>query len=258
VDTRFAKIEPDEGTGPGFAWGPGSHAAAHGSAFGVNANANGTDSFAAGENAFAAGQGDLAVGFNSHVGADNSTAVGTNTSIAASSPNSTAIGAGATVGANAANSTALGFGATINANASNSVALGANSVASAPNTVSVGAAGSERRITNVAAGVGATDAVNVGQLTALANSAQAGILNLDHRVNRAYSGVAMGMAMSAAPLALSQGEQGISGGVGTFGGRTAFGFHYQGQPTGKLNIGVAIGVGVDGTVGASAGLGVKF
>jgi hypothetical protein len=46
--------------------------------------------------------------------------------------------------------------------------------------------------------------------------------------------------------------------VATFGGRTAFGFHYQGQPTGKLNVGVAIGVSDSGTVGAAAGVGVKF
>ncbi|WP_194270688.1 beta strand repeat-containing protein [Glaciimonas soli] len=50
---------------------------------------------------------------------------------------------------------------------SNSVAIGANSVASEANTVSVGAVGSERKIVNVAAGVNTTDAVNVGQLSAV-------------------------------------------------------------------------------------------
>ena len=47
-------------------------------------------------------------------------------------------------------------------------------------------------------------------------------------------------------------------GVSYYGGRSAFGFHYQGQPSDKVNVGVAVGVGVDGEVGASAGVGVKF
>ncbi|HEX2352549.1 MAG TPA: hypothetical protein VHJ16_07200, partial [Xanthobacteraceae bacterium] len=42
--------------------------------------------------------------------------------------------------------------------ATNSVAVGQGSVASAPNTVSVGAPGGERRITNVAPGVAPSDA----------------------------------------------------------------------------------------------------
>jgi len=52
----------------------------------------------------------------------------------------------------------------------NSVALGSNSVADRDNSVSVGAAGKERQITNVAAGTQSTDAVNVGQLTAVSNN----------------------------------------------------------------------------------------
>src|SRR5690606_3099813 len=53
-----------------------------------------------------------------------------------------------------------------NASAANSVALGANSVADQENTVSVGAAGAERRVVNVAAGTADTDAANVGQMLA--------------------------------------------------------------------------------------------
>ncbi|HWV07338.1 YadA-like family protein [Ralstonia sp.] len=83
--------------------------------------------------------------------------------------------------ASGANSVAMGNGA--QATAANSVALGANSTTTAnlgaaaynPGTaalagttpvgeVSVGSAGNERRVTNVAAGSAATDAVNVSQL----------------------------------------------------------------------------------------------
>src|SRR5689334_12725925 len=50
------------------------------------------------------------------------------------------------------------------ASGSNSVAVGSDSVATDANTVSVGSSGNERRVTNVAAGVHGTDAVNVTQL----------------------------------------------------------------------------------------------
>ncbi len=92
----------------------------------------------------------------------NQTSVGNGAATAA--PKSTAIGQNATVQTGAEGGTALGYGAVVNTGAANSVALGAGSVASEANTVSVGSAGNERKITNVAAGVSTTDAVNYGQL----------------------------------------------------------------------------------------------
>jgi trimeric autotransporter adhesin len=70
--------------------------------------------------------------------------------------------------ATGANSVAIGGAAVASAN--NAIALGANSVADRANSVSVGAAGSERQVTNVAAGTAATDAVNVGQLNAVSTT----------------------------------------------------------------------------------------
>jgi autotransporter adhesin len=74
----------------------------------------------------------------------------------------TALGSGAT----AINdfSVAVGYGSS--ATADNSVALGGSSLADRANTVSVGSVDNERQITNVAAGIEATDAVNVAQLDA--------------------------------------------------------------------------------------------
>ncbi|MFL9585295.1 YadA family autotransporter adhesin, partial [Stenotrophomonas sp. AB1(2024)] len=60
------------------------------------------------------------------------------------------------------NSTAVGNNSV--AGGGNSVALGNGSIADRDNTVSVGAAGLERQVTNVAAGTEDTDAVNVAQL----------------------------------------------------------------------------------------------
>ncbi|ECG1449189.1 autotransporter adhesin SadA, partial [Salmonella enterica subsp. enterica serovar Paratyphi A] len=71
---------------------------------------------------------------------------------------------GADANAQGVDSVAIGSGSI--AAAENSVALGTNSVADEANTVSVGSSTQQRRITNVAAGVNNTDAVNVAQLKA--------------------------------------------------------------------------------------------
>ncbi|EIF9622302.1 trimeric autotransporter adhesin SadA [Salmonella enterica] len=70
------------------------------------------------------------------------------------------------VDANAQGADSVAIGSGSNAAAENSVALGTNSVADEANTVSVGSSTQQRRITNVAAGVNNTDAVNVAQLKA--------------------------------------------------------------------------------------------
>jgi trimeric autotransporter adhesin len=75
----------------------------------------------------------------------------------------------------------VAIGGNARAQADNSVALGANSVADRANSVSVGAIGSERQITNVAAGTADTDAVNLAQLKA------AGLVNGDGTTNAALT-----------------------------------------------------------------------
>ncbi|SOE86717.1 Head domain of trimeric autotransporter adhesin [Burkholderia sp. YR290] len=91
----------------------------------------------------------------------------------AAGTDSIAIGGNAIAGTNGA--IAIGRGA--NATGLNSVALGVNSVASAPNTFAVGSALAMRRIVNVAAGVGDSDAATVGQVTA---DIQTAITNLQN------------------------------------------------------------------------------
>ncbi len=70
------------------------------------------------------------------------------------------------VDANAQGKDSVAIGSGSIAATENSVALGTNSVADEANTVSVGSSTQQRRITNVAAGVNNTDAVNVAQLKA--------------------------------------------------------------------------------------------
>ncbi|WP_321793579.1 YadA family autotransporter adhesin [Caballeronia sp. J97] len=109
---------------------------------------------------------------------------------------------------------ATAMGANANASADNSVALGANSVADRANTVSVGSAGSERQITNVAAGTQATDAVNLSQLNLAAAQAQSytdsRVANLQGQINNvastAYGGIAAAMAAAGLPQPTAPGK----------------------------------------------------
>jgi autotransporter adhesin len=153
-------------------------------AAGPTATATGLNSIAIGNAARALSNEAISLGTNSAATASNSVAVGVQAK--AQSANSLAFGANAFVVQKATDSVAIGSGAT--ASAANSVALGAKSttrsdLTQAGNTfgadesaigglnakgeVSLGSAGNERRLTNVAAGAADTDAVNVSQLKAV-------------------------------------------------------------------------------------------
>ncbi|HAW0205021.1 TPA: hypothetical protein JLV55_003191 [Escherichia coli] len=83
------------------------------------------------------------------------------------------------VDANAQGKDSVAIGSGSIAAADNSVALGTGSVADEENTISVGSSTNQRRITNVAAGKNATDAVNVAQL----KSSEAGGVRYDTKAD---------------------------------------------------------------------------
>lgn len=95
---------------------------------------------------------------------------------------------GADANAQGKDSVAIGSGSI--AAADNSAALGTGSVADEENTISVGSSTNQRRITNVAAGVNATDAVNVSQL----KSSEAGGVRYDTKADGSidYSNITLG------------------------------------------------------------------
>ncbi|HCK1894930.1 YadA-like family protein [Escherichia coli] len=94
------------------------------------------------------------------------------------------------VDANAQGKDSVAIGSGSIAAADNSVALGTDSVANEENTISVGSSTNQRRITNVAAGVNATDAVNVSQL----KSSEAGGVRYDTKADGSvdYSNITLG------------------------------------------------------------------
>ncbi|WP_269189824.1 YadA-like family protein [Burkholderia sp. E168m15] len=135
-------------------------------AIGSNVTTNGESALAVGSQARANGDNAIALGNNgvAAIGA-NSIALGNKASSAAGATNGIALGASASVARNVADSMALGANASVEKGANSAVALGTGSKATRANTVSVGNAGSERQMVNVAAGTQGTDAVNVTQLS---------------------------------------------------------------------------------------------
>lgn len=176
-------------------------------AAGVNANASSSNSVAIGDGATVSSKSEssVAVGSQAQTNAASSLAVGANAVVGVGATNSVAVGSGAQT--QAANAVAVGAGAA--ASGANDVALGSGSVANGAvgtsgasvggksvtfagatpqGTVSVGAPGSERTITNVAAGRlsdTSTDAINGSQLHAtnqVVDDHATAITDLDGRV----------------------------------------------------------------------------
>ncbi|MGN4061851.1 YadA family autotransporter adhesin, partial [Burkholderia gladioli] len=200
-------------------------AAAGGTAYGAYAQAQSANTTAVGFRAIASYAGSVALGYQARAIADPTVAVGANA--LASGNDAVALGAGAT------------------ASAAGAVALGANSVATDPQTVSVGSAGNERRLVNVAPGIAPTDAVNVSQLNALRDSVSA--------VQRgAYAGIASAMAMPAL-MPLHPGHILIAAGAASYGGYGAFaiGLSYRSLDAKWM-------VGMAGSISGASRVGGKF
>ncbi|WP_097420114.1 YadA-like family protein [Escherichia coli] len=153
-------------------------------ALGSNSNASGDNAIALGNTSQAYSNSSLAIGELSETGGENAIALGKLSN--ASKINSIALGSNST--ASGVSSVALGensfagginslaLGSQSNANGDNAVALGVGSVAEQDNTVSVGNSTTQRKITNMAAGLiqpGSTEAINGSQLHALSASVAA-------------------------------------------------------------------------------------
>jgi autotransporter adhesin len=98
--------------------------------------------------------------------------------------------------------------------------------------VSFGSAGNERRLTNVAAGIIQTDAVNVGQLQSVAAGFQTQLGGLQSQINdtrwEARGGVALALAASGLRYDDRPGKLSLAGAFGNFKGESglAFGLGY--------------------------------
>lgn len=175
---------------------------ANSTAIGSAVGATGQGAVATGNASSANGQGAVAIGNNVAAAGVGSVALGNN-SIATSTG---AIAIGNAANANGNVGLAIGTGAS-NGGYSFSVALGAGSVNTAASQVHVGG----RTIGGVANGVVASDAVNLGQLTAATAGLNSNVIGLQNDVGALYDitsrdrrearrGTAAAVAMSEAPM----------------------------------------------------------
>lgn len=196
---------------------------------GPQAIAQGTGAVALGHKAEAVGDGTTALGTGAQARFEGSVAVGAGARALADP--TTAVGHHALAAGN--NSVALG--ANTQALGHNSVALGTGSVAARDNTVSVGhsAGGLTRQITDVAAGVAPSDAVNVRQLHQTVDRANA------RAQDYAARGVAAALAVPQVPQ-LPPGKQWVGAALGNYDGANALGLAWAYQLSEGLNLGVGV------------------
>ncbi len=253
-------------------------------AAGNTANASGDDSIAVGHNSQATNTGSIAIGLNSQSTGVNTVAIGTG----AVATNSVAVGAGAQAGnggaafgdnADALNpqqGTALGNGASVTAD--RGVALGAGAqaaragmngatekyskaaVASTEGAVSVGSAGNERQITNVAGGTQATDAVNVRQLdAAVAQANQYTNARINSVQDDANAGTASAIAMASMPQATLAGKSMLAAGMGNYQGQSALSLGISSlSDNGRWTLKGLASADTRGNVGVGGGVGFHW
>ena len=214
-------------TGPA-ASATGSNAAA----IGPGSNASGADTLAFGSNAQATQSGAIALGLNTASTGSNAIAIGTG----ATATGSVAVGAAASAanggaafgdGAVATGANATAIGPAASATAANSVSIGSGSTNSVASTVSFGSAGNERRLTNVAAGISPTDAVNVAQLQSTALGLQSQIGGLQDQVmdnqREARRGIVAAVAVAPVLMPSAAGKTTVSVNSGFYRGEAGVG-----------------------------------
>ena len=196
-------------------------------AFGYKNTINADNAYAVGSSSTVSADGAMVLGNNASVTAKNGMALGSNTK--AANENAVALGAGSETAAAVATPSA-----TINGTAHNFAGVNPAS------TVSVGKAGSERTITNVAAGRisdVSTDAINGSQLYAVTTEMDKGV---------AYAGDVKAAAAAANKFTRKLGEQtNIVGGVADASKLTDGNIGVVSNGTDTLNIKLAKNVKVD-------------
>lgn len=268
--------------GGGFAVGEYSTALGQSYAIGKNNLAVGTANFALGDNNTMMGSGnqvayeylrdengdfvlDPETGLPAFVGgASNIIAIGANdftaqesSTVGFGADNAIAIGRMVTIGDGAADGIAIGRQTQVTA--AGAVALGAGSIADRANTVSVGSAGNERQITNVADGVAPTDAVNRRQLDAQLSGWSR---DIDQRIGAQGQRINTVGALSAAlsmatPDARVSGANQFSMGVGHYQDQQALSVGYSRLVSPRTSLRVAAAF-ADGENAAGVGFNVGW
>lgn len=202
-----------------------------GSGTGINFTMLGKDSVASAE-------GSTAIGYNNIVSGKYSTAVGYknevtgNNSGAFGDPNvisgdgSFAVGNNNTIAGD--NNFVLGNNVNVGSNVTNSVVLGNGSAVTEDNVVSVGSETVKRKITNIAPGTAAYDAVNYAQYSDLANNMERRFSKVNEDIGR--TGAASAALASLHPQMMRKGESQVMAGMGRYHGKSGAAVGLAWQP----------------------------
>ena len=116
---------------------------------------------------------------------------------------------------------AVAIGLNSSSTAANAVAIGTGSTNNAANTVSFGSSGNQRRLTNVAAGINQTDAVNVGQLqSSTVSGIQTQIIDNQREARR---GIVAAVAVAPVLMPSAAGKTTVAVNTGYYRGETGVG-----------------------------------
>ena len=185
----------------------------------------------------------------------HSTAVGSSAQV--QGDNSSAFGSQAKVVAN--KSVAVGQGARVLAE--NSVALGQGSVVDKGeiNTVSVGNSTTKRRVTNVADGINAHDAVNVKQLNEVKSSVDSVRKDLQKNDKKLRGGIAGAAALANIPQVTQAGSNLLGVGVGNYRGESAVAVGYsKANESNKVIFKMSGSATTQGDFNVGAGIGYQW
>ena len=185
----------------------------------------------------------------------NSTAVGSSAQV--QGDNSSAFGSQAKVVANKA--VAVGQGTRVLAE--NSIALGQGSVVDRGeiNTVSVGNATTKRRVTNVADGINAHDAVNVKQLNEVKSSVDSVRKDLQKNDKKLRGGIAGAAALANIPQVTQAGSNLLGVGVGNYRGESAVAVGYsKANESNKVIFKMSGSATTQGDFNVGAGIGYQW
>ena len=185
----------------------------------------------------------------------HSTAVGSSAQV--QGDNSSAFGSQAKVVANKA--VAVGQGTHVLAE--NSVALGQGSVVDRGeiNTVSVGNATTKRRVTNVADGINAHDAVNVKQLNEVKSSVDSVRKDLQKNDKKLRGGIAGAAALANIPQVTQAGSNLLGVGVGNYRGESAVAVGYsKANESNKVIFKMSGSATTQGDFNVGAGIGYQW
>ena len=138
--------------------------------------------------------------------------------------------------------------------------------ATADGVVSVGAAGNERRVQNVAAGeisATSTDAINGSQLYSVAQGVGNRLGDLNNKINRNNKNLRAGIAGANAAAGLPQvyipGKSMVAASAGTYKGQSALAVGYsRASDNGKLILKLQGNANTRGDVGGSVGVGYQW